>query len=269
MPIILYSFYSQSLTAAETSAQDFRKDTFRMLNANRSLLVKYEAAYERTKAEYAKNPSDRLKRELDKTGYKVKVLTEESAKLLQQLPEETQANELVKYVLAAENARKKMAVNIMLDEQNPAAGNRGLGTQQYYQWHEQALERVSQNRYEEAIKIYEDILLIRPDDDQAFMIMGHLCVMTGQFKRAERAFYNAAQIDPQNMREITPFYENQILKNPNDDAAYARLGYIHLMFKNTQSAQDAFQDALSISPDNPLALSGLEELLGDLSQQNL
>ena len=71
------------------------------------------------------------------------------------------------------------------------------------------------------------------------------------------------------MREITPFYENQILNNPNDDAAYARLGYIHLMFKNTQSAQDAFQDALSISPDNPLALSGLEELLGDLSQQNL
>src|SRR3989338_8202510 len=89
-------FFAYPATAQD-SGQEFGKDTLRMINANRSLLAQSEAAYERTKAEYEKNPTGSLKRELDKARYKIKALTEDSAKLLQKLPEETKAKELVKY----------------------------------------------------------------------------------------------------------------------------------------------------------------------------
>lgn len=258
---VLLSFLSVLAAAGapeNTPLREPDKETLRTINANRSLLAQYEADYERLQSELRNNPSDRLKRELENTGYKIKALNEDSAKLLDKLPEESKADELVKYVLARENAKKKAVMSSELDRLDTTARAFGSESQRYIQMHERALELVSQNRYEEAIRVYEDIILIKPDDDQAFMIMGHLYVMSGRFREAEKAFDQAVRIDPDDIREITPFYENQILKNPNDDTAHANLGYVYLMFKDYKNAEDAFQDALSINPDNPLALSGLE-----------
>lgn len=253
---------------AEETPIDFGKDTLRMVNANRSLLAQAEAAYEKIKAEYAKTPTGSLKRELEKAQYKIKALTEDSAKLLEKLPEETKADELVKYVLMTDNAKKQAVAETTLEDLDTKVKAFDAETEKYYKMHEQALELAAANQYEKAIKVYEDIILMYPEDDQAFMIMGHLHMMLGQFERAEKVFYNAAQLDPENIQQITPFYENQILKNPEDDTAYMNLGYIYLMFKDTASAEGAFQDALSINPDNTLAKSGLGIVM-DLNQSNL
>ncbi len=265
--IILCSFCSQS-PAAQTSEQGSGRDTLRLISANRSLLARYEADYDRVRSELIKEPSPKLSRELESAELKVRALNEDFLKLLDQLPQETQTDELVKYVLARENAKKKAAMEAAFEELSTRSREVRLEAQKYYESHEQALELVSQDRYEEAIRIYEDILLIKPDDDQAYMILGHLCVMTGQFTRAEKAFFSAVEVDPANARDIAPFYQDQIVKNPNDDSAYTQLGYVYLMFRNLRGASEAFEDALSVNSDNPQARAGLE-LVAGLNQQNL
>ena len=93
--------------------------------------------------------------------------------------------------------------------------------------------------------------------------MGHTYLLSGSYEKAEAAFQNAAHIDPENLNEITPFYENIVLQNPEDDSAHTNLGYAYLILGEFVKAKEAFQDALSINPENGQALNGLHALEGE------
>ena len=110
---------------------------------------------------------------------------------------------------------------------------------------------------EEAARVYEEITLRSPEDDQAFIILGHVYLLSGDYEKAELAFHNAASIDSENLRQILPFYENLVIQTPDDDQAHSNLGYARLILGDFAGAREAFQDALSINGDNDSALKGL------------
>jgi Tfp pilus assembly protein PilF len=126
--------------------------------------------------------------------------------------------------------------------------------------HERALRYVAQQDLEKASKLYEEIILIDPEDDQAYVIMGHTYLLTGHYEKAEHAFKNAVHIDPANADEIVPFYQNIIMQNANDDVAYNNLGYAYLILGDYLNARDAFLRALELNPDNAAAQDGMTTL---------
>ena len=127
---------------------------------------------------------------------------------------------------------------------------------QIRQMHENALRAVESNRLLDAARLYEEIVLLDPDDDEAYLIMGHSYLLSGNTAKAADAFQNAIHIDPENAREIIPFYENLVLKNVDDDSAHAELGYAWLILGDPEKAQEAFREALAINPYNAMALEG-------------
>ncbi len=128
------------------------------------------------------------------------------------------------------------------------------------QKHERALRYVASQELEKASKLYEEIILDDPDDDQAYIIMGHTYILTGKYDKAENAFKNAVHIDPANVDEITPFYQNIIMQNPNDDMAYNNLGYACLILGDYVKARDAFMQCLELNPENAAARDGMKTL---------
>ena len=129
-----------------------------------------------------------------------------------------------------------------------------------YLRHEEALELVSQHRLEEASKLYEEIVLDNPNDDEAYVLLGHTYLLSGKYGKAETAFATATDIQPENTKEILSFYENLTLQDPDNDKNYALLGYVRWMMKDSIGAKEAFGEALRINPENSEAQSGLDEL---------
>ena len=200
------------------------------LEINRSMVARFEAQQLELRKKRAEDPSAISETELENLNYKIKALHEDAARLHGPPP-------------------KKSA-------SAPAAG--GGPNHEIIQMHERALEYVGKNEFGKALALYEEIVLKNPEDDQAYIIMGHIYLMSGGYEKSESAFQNAVHIDPDNIHEITPFYENRILQNPDDDAAYADLGYAHLMLGDFVKAQSAFKNALSINPYNRIAANGLK-----------
>ena len=64
--------------------------------------------------------------------------------------------------------------------------------------HEKADHLIVENNFKEAINVYWDILLIEPDDEAAYVNMGHAYMILGDFGRAKDAFKNALHINPEN-----------------------------------------------------------------------
>ncbi|MBI4432295.1 MAG: tetratricopeptide repeat protein [Candidatus Omnitrophica bacterium] len=126
--------------------------------------------------------------------------------------------------------------------------------------HEKALALVGEKKYSDASRTYEEILLATPEDDETYLLLGHTYLLGGQYEKAERAFNQAIHIEPSNHGQITSFYEGVILQTPHDDTAYANLGYAYLLVGEFLKAEEAFQDALTINPQNPAALRGLSML---------
>ena len=221
---------------SEETKKDSHDSTFRALAANRSLLARFEAEYTRLK-----ETADDDKK-LSNLEIKLRALREDSSRLAATLPEDAQAHEFLKDVLRKTKAQKSQKTPI-LDA-----------------LHQKALGCVAQNKMTEAAKIYEQITLLDPDDDQAYLLMGHSYLLSGQYRKAEEAFQNAVHIDPENGDEIAPFYENLSVRNPNDDSAYANLGYAYLIVGEPLKAKEAFRNALAANPDNAAALNGLRLL---------
>lgn len=236
------------------------------LRANRSLLAKYQAECLELQRQRQKSPSDELSRKIAELEEKIRILGEDSEELQSFLPTDRRAEEFVEDLMSkkavTEREKKSEAAENLLSE---AALKHGLpatseDAQSPYQMHERALKLVTEGRFAEAVSLYEDIVMRNPDDDEAYLIMGHTYLLMGKPYRAERAFDNAVHIDPSNLGEITPFYENMVLQNPDSDSAYANLGYAEMMVGNFFKSRDAFAEALRINPGNLYAQNGLEIL---------
>ena len=200
------------------------------LRANRSMAARFETQQLELMEKRDRDPSAVLEKEMENLKYKIQALREDEARLSASLPKNSETSQTGDVAADAE-------IN---------------------QMHERALEYAGKNDFKKALALYEEIVLKNPEDDQAYLIMGHIYLMSGDYQKSENSFQNAVHIYPDNIHEITPFYENKILKNPDDDAAYADLGYAYLILEDFLKAKSAFKNALSINPYNQTAAEGLK-----------
>jgi len=250
-------------SAEEAGTENSNPGLTHTLQANRSLLDQYQNEYLLLKKEAAAHPSDTAQRKLKDLEDKIRTLEEDYEELRSFLPINGQAHEFLLDLMTkktraeklkesenAEDLLKETELKHWMPLSSPAS-------ESTYQMHERALKFVSEKKYEQAVRLYEEIVMKNPDDDEAYLIMGHTYLLMGQYQKSERAFHNAVHIDQENIREITPFYENMVLENPNDDMAYSNLGYAFLMLGDPQKAKSAFTESLRINPDNRAARDGI------------
>jgi tetratricopeptide (TPR) repeat protein len=238
------------LTATAETGQDEHPhlSAVRSLTLNRSLLMKAETQYRQLQEQEAHDTTGSISRQLSDLRYKIQAFNEDAERLRGMLPPDAKTDDLLPSVTgprpvdtSAEKRVEDMA-------------------KQIYEMHEKALHSVGSQKFEEAEKIYEEIVFLSPDDDEAYLLLGHVCLAAGHYEKAADAFHNAVHIDPQNAREIPRLYENILLENPSDDEAMTQLGYAHLLLGSAEKARLAFQDALTVNPSNIEARKGLLEL---------
>ena len=212
----------------------------RSLSINRSLLARAETEYHALQKEEAQDTTGRVARLLSDLRYKIQAFNEDAERLRAILPPETKIEE---------------------PSVNTAAEKRVEDTvKRIYALHEKALQNIAAHKFDEAKKLYEEIILLSPDDDEAYLLLGHTCLASGDYENAAGAFHSAIHIDPKNAREIPRLYENILVENPSDDDAMTQLGYAHLLLGSVESARSAFQDALAVNPSNAEARKGLLEI---------
>ena len=221
----------------------------RSLAINRSLLSKAEAEYNRLSKEEAEKSSVETTKSLSNLWYKIKALREDAERLQSELPKSARASEFLKDLLG--HPPMNMEREKKLNEKLALV----------YALHEKALALVSQKRYEEASKAYEEIILESPDDDEAYLLLGYTRLLLTDYEKAKEAFLNAIHIDPANNTEIPRFYENILVENPQDDAAYSHLGFVYWILGQTAEAKKAFETALEINPGNLEAKTAFDYVL--------
>ena len=206
-----------------------------LVSINRSMLARFKDQYAKLMEEQIIHPSENTSKKLTQLDYKIKALNHDTARILTPAPDGAQG--FLKQLLSRRIQPLKPSETAL---------------------HEKALDFVAKNDLVQAIKTYEDIILDDPDNNQAYLLMGHCLLLSGEYEKAELSFYRAVQIDPSNRDEIMPFYENTVLKDPDDDSAHADLGYAWLILGDYLKAKEAFRDALGINPENEKALKGLK-----------
>ncbi len=220
-----------------------RKD----LKMNRQMIARFQSEQAELLAVSGSSLSAAESKKLDDLQYKIKGLKSDASELLAMLPPEEQAGEYLSFLMTDEatKPKKDLATFELSQKTRP--------------FHEKALELVADQKYSEAAQTYEDIVLQDPSDDQAYLLMGHCYLITGDYEKAENAFQNSVHIDPDNFHTIAPFYENSVLQNP-DDENYANLGYAYMVLSDFTKAKKAFWDALQINPANKKAMNGMRLL---------
>ncbi len=68
--------------------------------------------------------------------------------------------------------------------------------------HRQAEGLVIENKFREALRVYQDILFIEPDDEVAYANSGRIYLILGDVEKAENAFTNALDININNETAI-------------------------------------------------------------------
>ncbi len=233
-----------ALRASLLLAADGRdEELLRALAVNRTLLERFESEFSLLEGA---SPSPVVVGELENLKTKIRALKEESMRLQADLTPEEQARDFLEEVVRASEGDRKTKL-----KRSEAAATRA-GT-----LHERGLRLVAERRLDEAASVYEEITLLDPDDDQAFLILGHVRLLGGRYEKAAEAFGNAMHIDPENVGEIVPFYDNLVLQSPDDDQARANLGYAHLFTGDVLKARECFKEALDQNPENPSAANGL------------
>jgi cytochrome c-type biogenesis protein CcmH/NrfG len=217
------------------------------LRVNRKLLSQYSWEIGRLRRAQRDIFTQAVQERLTGLRYKIRALNQDRERLKSRQPMTAQADEFLASFLARHGdlvAQQKP--NIIA---TPASETRRL--------HEEALKRVAERNLPEAAKRYEEIVIIDPNNDEAYLLLGHVYVMMGQYDRAGYAYYNAVHIDRQNYDEIIPFYQNMIVNSPNDDEAHRLLGYAYLIIGDAARAKDAYLEAVRINPANIEAQKGL------------
>ena len=222
----------------------------RSLSINRSLLARAEAEYQRLSQEQAERPSNENTENVNKLFYQIKALREDAQRLQSELPKSERATEFLKDLMgrAPLDVEREKKLNEKLDS--------------VYALHEKALALVAQKRYDEACEAYENIVLESADDDEAYLLLGHTRLLSGEYEKAKRAFMNAMNIDPANRDEIPRFYENILVENPQDDEAYSHLGLVYWMLGRPDEAKRALESALEMNPGNTEAKTTLNLISG-------
>ena len=220
----------------------------RQLSVNRSLSAKTEAEYRRASEEHSKNPTVSTSEALARLQYKIKALREDAERLQSELPKGARAAEFLKDLLG----------HTPIDMEREKKLNAKL--ESVYALHEKALGLVSQKRYEEASRVYEDITFESAEDDEAYLLLGHTRLLSGEYEKAEQAFMNAMHIDRDNRGDIPRFYENILVENPQDDAALSHLGFAYWILGEKERAKEAFEAAVDINPDNLEARTALDRI---------
>ena len=233
-----------------------RVEALRSLSINRSLLTGAEAEYEALQKEDAQDPTDRSAKRLEDLRYKIQALQDDAARLQAPLPRDVKADEYLKELLVRQeklgDAKKKV------DPQAERAFDQKVRS--VYRLHEKALAAIAEKRFRDAEGLYEEIVMTSPDDEEAYMLLGHTCILSGNYEKAARAFHNAISIRPENMREIPRLYENILVENPSDDETMAQLGYVYLLLGNESGARRSFEEALKLNPANMEARRGILEI---------
>lgn len=249
--------------AAAEEAPELNPGLAKSLQANRSLLRKYQNEYVQLKGSLAPDPAESDLRRLKDLEDKIRVLEEDSEELQSFLPLGRQAEAFVTDLMTkkarGERIKQVRSATDLLQEAElkhamPASSAKAEDSTRM---HERALKYVTEGRFRDAVQLYEEIVMKEPEDDEAYLIMGHTYLLMGQYQKSERAFQNAVHIDPANIGEIVPFYENTILQNPDSAPAYANLGYAYLMVGDVLRAKNAFVESLRIDPENAAAQNGL------------
>lgn len=228
----------------------------RSLEINRSLLGKAESEYIELTAEEKINPSSELAIQIEKTRYKIKALEEDAVRLQTELPKAVGAGEFLKDLV--DQQKKGPRVSPVINHEKERKIEAQL--KDIYRLHERALDLVRHKKLSEAARVYEEIILISPDDDEAYLLLGHTYLMDTKYQKAAQAFRNAISINTENATEITPFYQNIVIENPDDDIAYSHLGYAWMLLGNAAESERAFVESLRINPRNDESRAGLAEL---------
>ncbi len=228
----------------------------RSLEINRSLLTKAKTEYLKLSAEEETSPSGEIASQLEKLRYKIKALEDDAARLQSDMPKPMGAQEFLKDLVVQREKGSRSAPIINHEQERKIDAQ----LQDVYRLHERALELVQQKQLSKAAHVYEEIILISPDDDEAYLLLGHTYLMDTKYQKAAQAFRNAISIDPANASEITPFYQNIVIENPEDDIAYCNLGYAWMLLGNAEESQKSFMESLRINPGNRESRAGMSEL---------
>ncbi len=240
--LLILLFFGARFALAETASDQPYVKAMRALSINHSLLAKAEAEYKELEVQESRDTTGRTAKLLNDLRYKIQAFNEDAERLRAMIP----AGQAV----PASGSSIDIAAEKELDEK----------LNDIYRMHEKALQSVAARHFDEAEKIYEEIVLLSPDDEEAYMLLGHTCLAGGDYEKAGQAFHSAIHIDPQNARQITRLYENILVENPSDDEAMTQLGYAHLLLGSAPNAKRAFQDALAVNPSNIEAKKGLLEI---------
>ena len=221
------------------------------LAINRSMTEKFRQESLGLKEESLRSPAP-LKEFAD-LQRKIQGLQEDKDRLLALLPESARAAEFLKDMIARRQAPPSPMPSVKPKRELSEASMNQLNA-----LHETALTYASQKKWAEAAATYEEIIMIDPDDDEAYLLMGHSYLLAGSYPKAEEAFHNAVHIDPKNIDEIVPFYEKLTTQALGDDMALSNLGYAYLILGEFAKAKTAFSDALNVNPENDAALQGMD-----------
>lgn len=216
------------------------------LDTNRRLMAQYSWEMGRLRRAqrdvFTRSVSDRL----NGLRYKTRALKEDRERLKNRLPISEQADIFLENFVRQHGKFER-----------PKVPEKARPIDETMRLHEEALRFVSDRNFPEAAKRYESIVIDNPNDDEAYLLMGHVYLMMGEYSRAEFAYFNAVHIDRENYDEIVPFYQNMIVQSPNDDVAHSFLGYAYLILGDVERSKDAFEEALRINPANEEAAKGL------------
>ena len=230
----------------------------RSLSINRSLLAKSESEYRALLDEEQKNPSDNLTQRLSSLRYKIQALKDDAQRLQSELPGNLSASEFLKEIILrqTEPGRSQRSVDPAHEEKIDEK------VSSIYRLHEEALSYIADKRYDQAEKAYQEIILLSPDDEEAYLLLGHTCLAAGHYEKAGQAFRNAIHINPANEKEIPRLYENILVENPSDDEALTQLGFSQLLLGDAEKARLSFEEAIQLNPSSAAAKQGLAELRG-------
>ena len=234
----------------------------RMLAVNRSLLARAEADYQDLQSQTPpeESPSEETARQLADLRYKIKALQDDAARLQSELPKSLRADEFMKDL--EERRTGTGETRPAMDVEREKRMSEGLS--EVFDKHEKALALVAEKKYGAAARLYEAIVLLSPDDDEAYLLLGHCRLLNMEYDKARDAFLNAVHINPANAREVTRLYENILVENPQDDEAYTHLGFAHLMLEQRAEALQDFQSALDINPYNLEARTAMAGLASQI-----